>query len=417
MIFDSWFSDEINILYRISINKMNICFYLSTPGGLTGAPRRIITLASAIPRYGVNAFIVADQHTELYQEATKLQINAVPLPTSSILKERNRQLLRGGFVRKAWISLNLFWHNIAFFYAVMRVKPDIVLFRASKTFVFAGLGALALRKPVVWDVDYETPSRGMIGRIQQFALRISSAAFMQYPGAEAKIFDESTISKHKDKFFALIPGIRLAALDGYLSARECCSRPSDRVLHVLHVGTICDRKNQLLALEALVILRRCFPEIWQASQVRISFAGGTHETEYKATLDAFIEENGLGDHVDFLGWQDNVPALMVDADVLFLPSKDEGVPNTVQEAMYIGCPVAVANTGGMPSIVSNGETGWVLPVDDPRPWADLLAQFLEGRAGQVTLAEAAQEFARRNFDDERWAASYADALRKVAAGV
>ena len=396
--------------------QIGVVIYLSTPGGMTGAPRRILTLCAAIQRHGVTPYVVADSTTELYVEARRLGLQTIALQTQAVLKERNKQLLRGGLLRKAWIAANLVLHNLSFFFAVRRVAPDLLLFRASKTFAFAGVGALMLRRPVVWDVDYETPSAGLVGRLQRFALGMSKCAFMQYPGAQDKIFDADTIRANEKKFSALIPGIRLESLDTYAALRSAIDGGSGAVYRILHVGTVCDRKNQLLSLLALIDLRERYPEIWASRHVVVSFAGAVHEAEYKEMLDDCISTNRLEGHVEFLGWQDNVPALMASSNLLVLPSKDEGVPNTIQEAMYIGCPVAVGNAGGMPSVVEHGRSGWVLPVQDPAPWAELFARLLSDDTNACEVTDCARDFALRFFDDETWARDYAEALARVAHG-
>lgn len=390
--------------------------YLSTPGGMTGAPRRMLTLCDAVAPYGVDPAIVADEDTQLFSEAKRLSIETVSLRTAEVLKERNRGLLRGGVFKRLWIFANLIWHNLSFFLVLRKARPDVLVFRASKTFAFAGVGALLLRKPIVWDVDFETPSKGVVGGLQAFALRVSKIALLQYPGAQNRIFDERTSKGSASKFCALIPGIRLAALDDHVISRRSRAHSQGQPYRILHVGTICDRKNQLLTLRVLVEIQNRYASLLAGRRLVVSLAGGVHEADYMAMLKAYVDRNRIGDHVEFLGWHDNVPALMAESDLLVLPSKDEGVPNTVQEAMYIGCPVAVANAGGMPSIVEHGKSGWVLPVDDPVPWADLIAGLLGGTTNPAPIVGYAHDVAVRSFDDQKWAQLYAEALARVAQG-
>jgi glycosyltransferase involved in cell wall biosynthesis len=73
----------------------------------------------------------------------------------------------------------------------------------------------------------------------------------------------------------------------------------------------------------------------------------------------------LADHVRWLGRRDDVPALLKTADALVLPSLFEGMPNVVLEAMAARRAVVATAVEGSEELVVPGETGWLVPPDDP----------------------------------------------------
>src|SRR5690606_4278807 len=113
------------------------------------------------------------------------------------------------------------------------------------------------------------------------------------------------------------------------------------------------------------------------------------------------------------GWRDDVHQLMAQADLLLMPSKDEGVPNVVQEAMYIGLPVIVSDAGGMPEIIVQGETGWVLPTDSTEPWVKQVSDCIVNRKIVTRVSKFSHKYALENFETTAWAVRYSLALKKA----
>ena len=82
----------------------------------------------------------------------------------------------------------------------------------------------------------------------------------------------------------------------------------------------------------------------------------------------------LAEHVRWLGRRDDVPALLKMADALVLPSLFEGMPNVVLEAMAARRAVVATAVEGSEELVVPGETGWLVPPDDPEALARALLE-------------------------------------------
>ena len=73
---------------------------------------------------------------------------------------------------------------------------------------------------------------------------------------------------------------------------------------------------------------------------------------------------GIKNKVIFMGERDNVPEILKTFDVFVLPSLNEGMSNTILEAMATGIPVIASNVGGNPELVIDGRTGFLFPTND-----------------------------------------------------
>lgn len=100
----------------------------------------------------------------------------------------------------------------------------------------------------------------------------------------------------------------------------------------------------------------------------------TRQLEAAARRDSRIRLMGLVAH-------EQVPAFLADIDVLAVPSRYmETGPIVVQEARALGIPVMGADLGGISERVRPGIDGWLLPFDDPKPWADAIRVAATDRA-------------------------------------
>lgn len=82
-----------------------------------------------------------------------------------------------------------------------------------------------------------------------------------------------------------------------------------------------------------------------------------------------VDRLGLGDRVHLAG---DVPADWTACDLFVHPSRTEGLGTAVLDAMAAGCPVLASRVGGLPEAVIDGETGWLVPADDPETLAAAL---------------------------------------------
>ncbi|WP_437289416.1 glycosyltransferase family 4 protein [Sorangium sp. So ce406] len=113
-----------------------------------------------------------------------------------------------------------------------------------------------------------------------------------------------------------------------------------------------------------------------------------------------------GKEARFLGFRKDVPDLLVAADFFVLPSRDEGLPLAVLEAMARRLPVVVTPVGGVPEVVRNEEHGLLVPVDAPDALADAIERLARDPALGRRLGEAGHVRVRDDFSFEKMTRKY-----------
>lgn len=154
------------------------------------------------------------------------------------------------------------------------------------------------------------------------------------------------------------------------------------------------RKNQLLVLKALQQLPA---QNWEYLLIGSDNSG----RDYQAELQTFVAANGLTERVTFLGWRDDVPAILQRCHLLLLPTLHEGSPNALLEAMGYGLPCLASDIPEIREILPDAEL--LFDPHDPLELTHKLSRFLQlpGYAG-VIQAKTAQCKARYTFDwDQR----------------
>lgn len=107
---------------------------------------------------------------------------------------------------------------------------------------------------------------------------------------------------------------------------------------------------------------------------RILIAGsGAEETR----LREYVKQNGLQSNVEFLGWitKEQKPSLLVKADVLVLPSYNEGLPIAILEAMSYALPIISTNVGSIAEAVQEGVNGFLIAPGDINALADSMVKL------------------------------------------
>lgn len=194
------------------------------------------------------------------------------------------------------------------------------------------------------------------------------------------------------------------AIDLQAFAVSRTERQNDTLLRVLFLGRIIDTDKGVFGLPRIMDRLRDCP-------VHLTIAGDGPD---RAELERRCAP--LGDRVRFLGRipPDRVPEVLAAHDVFLFPSRFEGLPLSLVEAMASGCvPVASRIKGVTDFVVTDGADGLLFDLGDARAAARHIRQLAEDRALLARLAGAARQNVAGRFELDALARDYADVVHKV----
>lgn len=178
-------------------------------------------------------------------------------------------------------------------------------------------------------------------------------------------------------------GVETAAID---AARPV--RPAGDVPTVLFAGRLDRQKGVDLLIHAFAEVARAVPF------VRLVLAGEGPEGRELSNLARRV---GVADRVDLLGRRDDVWGLLKGATVCALPTRAEGMSNTLLEALAAGCPVVATDIAPNAEVLAGG-AGVLVPTDDPGALAHALKVLLERPDERARLARAGRARVRERYD-------------------
>jgi len=177
---------------------------------------------------------------------------------------------------------------------------------------------------------------------------------------------------------------------------------------LLCLGRLAPEKGFDLALEAFGMIVHLFP------RARLLIAGdgaARDELEHRAA------KQGISHAVEFIGWvaPKRVTALINDATIVVMPSREDSLPLVALEAARMARPVVGTRVGGLPEIVVHQETGLLVEKEDSKDLARAISFLLGHPEAAFSMGQAAQRRVERVFSWEKHVDAY-DALYRRLIG-
>jgi glycosyltransferase involved in cell wall biosynthesis len=170
------------------------------------------------------------------------------------------------------------------------------------------------------------------------------------------------------------------------AARTALGLPADAFVFAV-LGRISGWKGQDVAVRALAQLP---PE----TVLLVAGEPWRGEERHLRELWSLAQAHGVADRVVHAGFVDDVTLVYGAADVIAVPSKQpDPLPNAALEAAASGCCVVASDHGGLPEILRDGETGILVPPNDPVALAEAIAGADRARLGAAAAADVAVRFA------------------------
>lgn len=360
---------------------------------VTGSQRSMLPLLTEATSYDARLLLPSNGALSETAAENSIPVDIIPYPSS---------LDRPGDELVSWHPQSVFDVSTAlgsYHYDVLNAfrtrSIDLLYCNSVKAVLLYGPPAKALGIPVLWytRVDTRFPTVDFLAsHIADHAVTISDGTKRRFDPVPYCGATPETIYTGVD--------LDRFSTDG-VSDQEL-SIPDREGPIISEVASLVPRKGQLDLIKAISSVGDTLGDY------QLVFAGEADDSEYKQgsayrrTLRDRIDDEGLTDRVTFLGWCDDVPALLEATDVFVLPSYNEGLPRSILEAFSMGVPVVATPAGGTTELVSDGSNGLIVPIGSP----DRLGAAIKRLGTAPELRMAMGETARRTVEEQFSIGSY-----------
>jgi len=175
---------------------------------------------------------------------------------------------------------------------------------------------------------------------------------------------------------------------------------------ILFAGAVTPLKGVHHLIKAFSLLANDFPK------AVLVIAGELADKNYFSSLQSLVGDLQLRERVKFLGklTQQSLALEMRQSALFVLPSVSEGLGRVVFEAMAAGLPVVGSRVGGIPELIENGQTGWLVEAGNENNLAEKLSWLLESPAKAQLMGKEGRRFARDFFSAEAYLRNYEQLL-------
>ena len=260
-------------------------------------------------------------------------------------------------------------------------RPDIVLTWMNRATRMCPTGDFVhvARLGGYYDLKYYQKCHHLIGNTQDI---VDYLAKQGWPAEKAHYLPNFVTVEHADPI-----------------SRQSLFTP-DTVPLILTMGRLHENKAFDVMLEALARVPNAY--LWIAG-----------EGPLRGELEKMAEDLGIKPRVRFLGWRDDIPALLTSCDLFVCPSRHEPLGNVVLEAWAHGRPVVAADSYGPGTLIDHLESGILVPTDDPVMLSKGIRSVLDDDGLRQHIAQRGRDTYQANFTEASVVAQYMEFFQKV----
>lgn len=179
--------------------------------------------------------------------------------------------------------------------------------------------------------------------------------------------------------------------------------PQDKVI-ITTVGNFRIQKGH----DFLIMVIKAYED--KLKNVQFVWAG---DGPLKKSLEGEIAKNNLENKITFLGKIDNVRSLLFYSDAVAMPSREEGMPRCIMEAMSMSLPCVATNVGGTKELILQDKTGFMSEFGNIESFGDNLVKLVEDEKLRYEFGITARKYIVQNFDIKNTALEYIKLFEKL----
>ena len=384
------------------------------PGcALGGAEHSLLLLLQGVRGRSIEPNVAVFGKGPFRDRLSALGIPMVDVALSRWTRAAGRYKLPGGPVGGAALMARSLPAALRLAAAARRVGADIIHTNGMKAHLLGGLAGRLVQVPVIWHLR-DFPPGGWAGRTFREAARRLPEMILtpsEAVAASVRLADRRRLRVvpdpvDLDRFHPGIPRDRIRRELGFGGEEPLIGM----------IGHLTPWKGHEVFLEIARAVAARIPDS------RFVVVGGSiYETHGHAGYPEVLRQRtaalGLSDRVTFLGAREDVPDLLAALDVLVHPpTASEPFGRVLAEAMAVGRPVVVARCGGIPEVVEDGVTGFLVPSADVGAFTAAVVRLLEDPALCRRLGHDGRRRAEARFGIGAHAAGVLEVYRAVLQG-
>ncbi|WP_086981675.1 glycosyltransferase family 4 protein [Vibrio aphrogenes] len=198
---------------------------------------------------------------------------------------------------------------------------------------------------------------------------------------------------NKDNIVTIYKGHDLAWYQAQAIPRSKINLPEDAIVATC-IANARPSKGVHVLLESA-------SQLFDLEKLHILLIGRDMDTDANLAL---AKASGMEQRIHFLGYRKDVPEILATSDMQIQPSvSGEGLPKTIIEAMAMAVPSIVTTTGGGKELLIDGESGYIVPVNDSTAIADKIRLLCDSNEARKKMGLLAQQRVINNFSVQRTA--------------
>lgn len=345
--------------------------HINTAFSWGGGEAQTYYLVKELENRGIENTLIAQPNSPLAAKAKEEKIKLIEI------------FMRGEWDIAAVLKLKKF---------LKRIKPDVLHLHTSHAHTLGLLaGRLAKVEKIISTRRMDFPTSGFFSRLKY--TKVDKIV------AISEVVKEILIRSgiEKEKITVIYSTINCEDFSGKSNLREGLGLPQDTPI-LGTVGSLVNIKGHKYLFEAMVKIKEEFP------QVRLLVVG---EGPLEEKLKKLAEKLGLESVIIFTGFRKDIPEILGILDVFVLASLKEGLGVSLLEAASYGLPIVATNVGGIPEVVKDGITGFLVPPKDSKTLAEKIIYLLAHPEEAQKMGENGKEWIRKNFSVEKMVNKYA----------
>ena len=297
-----------------------------------------------------------------------------------------------------------FYILLKYFYVFNKVKPDIVHNVGPKPIIYGSIIAKLLKIKSVINAPIGmgfvfTSSSIKAKLLKRVLLFLFGITLNQHHGKNKKnrvIFENSDDMNYfiKAKIVRFNEAILIRGAGIEIDEKLIKKQKENEIIKVALVARMLKDKGIYEFVEAAKILKS------KKIKCRFLLIGDIDKKNPTSLKKSILEEWNDQKIIEWLGWVENVKDILLETDILCLPSYREGLPKSLLEGAAIGLPLVTCNTVGCREVVLDGINGYLVPIKESKKLALAILKLIENRELRVSMGKESLRIAKSKFSSE-----------------